>query len=327
MNKFFLKRLRKIFKSLGKYEYKILDKITLLENKKIKIDGNVFFKFEKDLKKSSFIPKKISIVICFHFNKKKITNLQKICANINNFKFSKNVSIITNNISKINHNLLEKKLNNKLKNFNIIKIENIPEPNLLPWYCLDFMKKSYKKDKSFSHFLYLEDDILINENNINYWIFARKILKKFNFIPAFLRCENDGKKLFSVDNPMAIKLNNTPKILTKSEKFGFLNLKYPYHASCLMDRNLMKEYTNSKLVGIDYGLSHKIMKTMYPIKELANIIIGYINVPKGYYNRFFLPFINSNKIPIYCIIKHIDNRYIKMNKGHFGKININHLLK
>ena len=44
------------------------------------------------------------------------------------------------------------------------------------------------------------------------------------------------------------------------------------------DSNLMKEYTNSKLVGIDYGLSHKIMKIMYPIKELANIIIGYINV-------------------------------------------------
>ena len=35
----------------------------------------------------------------------------------------------------------------------------------------------------------------------------------------------------------------------------------------------------------------------------------------------------TNKIPIYCIIKHIDNRYIKMNKEHFGKININHLLK
>jgi hypothetical protein len=326
MNKFFLKRLRKIFKSLGKYEYKILDKITLLENKKIKIDDKVFFKFEKDLEKSSFIPKKISIVICFHFNKKKIINLQKICANINSFKFSKNVSIITNNINKINHNFLKKKLKNKLKNFNIIKIKNIPEPNLLPWYCLDFMKKSYK-DKSFSHFLYLEDDILINENNINYWIFARKILKKFNFIPAFLRCENNGKRLFSVDNPKPIKIKNTPRILSTSEKFGFLNLRYPYHASCLMDRDLMKEYTKSKLVGIDYGLSHNIMKTLYPIKELANIIIGYINVPKGYYNRFFLPFINSNKIPNYCIIKHIDNKYIKIKNEHFGKININHLLK
>ena len=326
MNKFLLKKLRKVFKSLGKYEYKMLDKITLLENKKINIDEKFFSKFEKNIKSSSFFPKKMSIVICYHFNKKRIKNLKKICQNIDNYKFSKNVSIITNEINNNEYNFLKNELRKKLKKFNIIKIKDIPEPNLLPWYCLDYMKKSYK-NKSFTHFLYLEDDILINENNINYWIFARKILKKFNFIPAFLRCENDGKKLFSVDNPKAIKLNDTPKILTNSKEFGFLNLKYPYHASCLMDRDLMKEYTKSKLVGIDYGLRHKIMKTMYPIKELANIIIGYINVPKGYYNRFFLPFVSSKKIPIYCIIKHIDNKYIKINKEHFGKININNLLK
>ena len=48
MNIFILKKLRKLFKSLGKYEYKILDKITLLENKKqnkiknIILDDNKF---------------------------------------------------------------------------------------------------------------------------------------------------------------------------------------------------------------------------------------------------------------------------------------------
>ena len=326
MNNFLLKRLRKIFKSLGKYEFKILDKITLLENKKININEKEFIDFEKNIKKSTFFLKKMSIVICFHFNKKRIKNLKIISKNINDYKFKKNVSIITNDINSYDYKFLKKELSNKLKKFNIIKIKNIPEPNLLPWYCLNFMKKSYK-NKSFSHFLYLEDDILINENNINYWIFARKILKKFNFIPAFLRCENKGNKLFSVDNPKTIRIKNTPKILTQSEKFGFLNLRYPYHASCLMDRDLMKEYSKSELVGIDYGLKHKVMKTLYPIKELANIIIGYINVPNGYYNRFFLPFINSNKIPFYCIIKHIDNKYIKLKNERFGKIDIKNLLK
>ena len=144
MNKFLLKKLRRIFKSLGKYEYKILDKITLLENKQIKIDENVFFELEKNLKKSSFIPKKISVVICFHFNKKRIKNLQKICANINNYKFSKRVSIITNEINTNEYKSLKKELSKKLKKINIIKIKDIPEPNLLPWYCMDYMKKSYK---------------------------------------------------------------------------------------------------------------------------------------------------------------------------------------
>ena len=60
MNIFILKKLRKLFKSLGKYEYKILDKITLLENKKqnkiknITLDDNKFLKIEKNLSNHLF---------------------------------------------------------------------------------------------------------------------------------------------------------------------------------------------------------------------------------------------------------------------------------
>ena len=324
MNKFLLEKLRKVFKSLGKYEYKVLDKITLLENKKIKINDNAFLKLEKNLKKNSFQPKKISIVICFYFNKKRIKNLKKICENISGYKFSKQLSIITNDINNKQYNFLRKELSSKLKKFNIVKINNIPEPNLLPWYCFDFMKKTYK-EKSFSHFLYLEDDILINSENINYWIYCRKILKPYKLIPAFLRCEFYKKKVFSVDNIKKIKFINTPKILSKSKKIGFINLRYPYHGSCFMDRDLMKEYSKNKLIGIDFGIRHKIMKELYPIKELANIIIGYINVPRGYYNRFFIPFKNFNKIPSYCITTHLDNKYSK-NKTSFAKIEVNNLI-
>ncbi len=324
MNKFLLERLRRVFKSLGKYEYKILDKITLLENKKIKINDSEFLNFEKNLKNSDFLPRKISIVICFYFNNKRIKNLKKICENINSYNFPKSLSIITNNINQKEYNFLKKQLKTKIKNFKILKIKNIPEPNLLPWYCFDFMKKTYKK-KEFSHFLYLEDDILINSENIKYWIYSRKILKSFNLIPAFLRCEFYKKKTFSVDNIKKIKFVSTPKILSNSKKNGFLNLRFPYHGSCLMDRDLMKEYSKSKLTGIDFGIRHKIMKELYPIKELANITIGYINVPKGYYNRFFLPFQNFNKIPKYCITKHLDNKYSK-NKTSFGKIEVRNLI-
>ena len=103
-------------------------------------------------------------------------------------------------------------------------------------------------------------------------------------------------------------------------------MRYPYHGACLMDRDLMNEYLKSKLVGIDYGIHHKIMKMLYPVKELANIIIGYINVPKGYYNRFFIPFIDFKKIPIYCTIKHLGNKYSKDKNSYFGKIKVENLL-
>ena len=45
--------------------------------------------------------------------------------------------------------------------------------------------------KSFSHFLYLEHDILLSKKNIIYWNVSRKILKSFNLIPGFIRIEKN----------------------------------------------------------------------------------------------------------------------------------------
>ena len=50
------------------------------------------------------------------------------------------------------------------------------------------MKKTFV-NKSHSHFMFLEDDIIINNENIYYWLFFRKILKKFKLIPGFIRYE------------------------------------------------------------------------------------------------------------------------------------------
>ena len=325
---FLLDRIRKLFKSLGKYEYRILDKI-IFHKSKLKIldvKDEDFINIEKNLSNKKFYPKKMVIIICFHFNKKRIKNLIKVCDNIKNYKFSKEISIITNKINNKEHNFLRNNLKKKLKKFKIIQINKNPEPNLLPWFCFNILKSKYV-NKSFSHFLFLEDDISINSKNINYWVLSRKILKKYNLIPAFLRCEFYKKKLFSVDNPEKIKIKSIPKFQSYSKKFGFLNLRYPYHAMCLMDRDLMKEYIQSNLISIDFGFHHKIMRLLYPIKELANIIIGYINVPQGFHNRYFLPYINRNKLPSYCIIRHLDNKYIRMKSWHYGKISIDNLLK
>ena len=323
----FLEIIRKIFKSLGKYEYKILDKIIFINSKKkqIKINDNEIINIENNLENKSYQPKKLAITICFHFNKKKIDNLIKVCSEIKEYKFPKDVTIVTNNINSNDYDLLKKNIKKKITKFKVISIKESPESNLLPWFCFDILKKKYS-DKSFSHFLYLEDDILINSKNINYWNYCRVILKRYKIIPSFLRYELYKNNKYSVDNPNIVKIKNTPSILSNSEKNGFINLKYPYHAACLMDKELMKEYFNSSLVNIDYGFHHRIMKTLYPIKELANIIIAYINVPIGFHNRYFLPFRNKNEIPSYCLIRHLDNKYVKMKTWHYGKIQVKHLL-
>ena len=329
---FFLKRLRKLFKSIGKLEYEIIDKLKLIEKnednkfKKFNIDKQIFLNFLKSNQNRN-CPNKLAIVICFFYNQKKIKILRKTVSNLKLLKFKKNLTILTNQL-----NLNQKKtLINLVKtyygNFNLIEIKNLPDDNLLPWYSINVMKKKFK-DKNNSHFLFLEDDILITQNNINYWVFFRKILNKFGLVPGFIRYENFNKKKISVDNPKKLNLNLNPVLFTLNKKNGFINSKYPYQAMYIMDRPLMGEYLKSNATKIDFSFSNNFMKNTYPIKELANISFSYLNIPKGYHNRLVVPFVKK-KLPDYCLIKHNETKYVKYNKltkKGYGTIDIDNLI-
>ena len=177
--------------------------------------------------------------------------------------------------------------------------------------------------------MFIEDDIIVNNNNIKYWIYFRKILKKNNLIPGFIRYENFKDKKFSVDNPNKIFLNKLPKIETETKQNGFVNSKFPYHAMYLMDRELMKKYLNSNGVNLDFSFSNKFMKSIYPTKELLNISHAYLDTPRGFHNNLMIPYNDKNKIPSYCLIQHNEKKYVKfkkMNEIGYGTIDINRLI-
>ena len=80
---FFLKKLRKLFKSIGKLENKVIDKLILIEKKNnyksqnFFINSNNFINFQSQYKQKNNYPKKLAIVVCFYFNQKKIKILKK----------------------------------------------------------------------------------------------------------------------------------------------------------------------------------------------------------------------------------------------------------
>jgi hypothetical protein len=322
---FILEKIRKIFKSIGKLENKIIDNII---NKTDKIEKQFVLKdyhFKKVLEKK-YKPKKIAIVICFYFKKSRFKTLNKNILEIASYNFNTDLTLITNDLTKKDE-LKLKKIIKKIKKYSIIKFKDLPDKNFLPWHSLGVMKSKIK-DSSYSHFMYLEDDIIVNSKNISYWIYFRKILKKINLIPNFIRCETYKGKLFSVDNPKKLKKNKNPIIFTENKKFGFINSKYPYSAMYLMDRELLKNFLKSKATKIDFSFTNRVMKSLYPIKELVNISYAYLDVPKRYHNRLVLPFI-KNTIPEFCIIKHNDLKYVKhksLNKMGYGTINIENLI-
>ena len=334
MTIFFLEKIRKIIKSIAKIEFKIIDKIilninnNLKNNFKIRLKDNHFKKLDSDLKLNKNLPKKMVIVLCFYFNKKKLNNLNQTLCNLSLLNFKKEILILTNNLNDNQKRKLKKLFKKNKIHCSLKEIGDLPDNNLLPWYSLNIMREKIK-NKNNSHFMYIEDDILINTVNIKYWIYFRKILRVNNLIPSFIRFEEFKKKKISVDNPNKIFLNKLPKIETESKKNGFVNSKFPYHAMYLMDRELMTKYLLSNAKNLDFSFSNKFMKSMYPIKELANISHAYLGVPKGFHNSFLIPYCNKNKIPEYCLIQHNEKKYIKfkkLNKIGYGTIDIDELI-
>lgn len=332
---FFLKKLRKLFRSLGKVESKIVDKLVQLEDTS-KIKFNKALLKDSDFTNWSFIlkqkknyPKKLVIVICFYFNKKKINILKKTIKKISQYRFKIDLTLVTNKVSNSQKKILDKLGKPRLKKINIHQIIELPENNLLPWFSINVMKKKFI-NKSNSHFMFLEDDILVSNENICYWVYFRKILKKIKLVPGFLRCENYKKNLYVVDNPKKITLFKNPKILTASHDFGFINSKYPYSGMYLMDREMMKEYLNSSATEVDFSFTNSFMKSSYPIKELLNISHAYFNVPRGFYNKLMIPFNTNGEIPNYCVVEHSDVKYAnstKLQNMGFGKIKLKDLIR
>ena len=322
---FFLEKIRKIFKSLGKKENKINDLITFQKYKKNKA---IYDLDKKDFEPNKNIEEsiKIAVSIAFYFDEKKLVNLKEVCESLRKLSNKVDIYIFTNKIS----NEDEKKLNEKIQgNVKIIITDQILNDRLLPWYHVNFMKKLYINDKNITHFIYLEDDILINKLNFDYWVNCRKILKKFSLIPGFVRTEinNDNKEIYAIDFVKKSKLKSLPKIKV-DENYYFVNHKFPYQGMYLYDRELMKEHVFGPSSNPDCGhgaYDTNLIDTRMINLDLmakANIGLTYLNVPNGFFNRMVTLYnIKEKKIDNKCQIKHLSNKYSN-SESWFGNIKL-----
>ncbi len=324
---FFLKKFRLIAKSIGKIEIKIIHYIKFLEWKKIKNYKNLkieekFFQFDEK-KNESYIPKKMLVCISFFFKEKRFSQLKKICNELINCADKLEIFILTNETNEEKIQLLNsefKEINNYV---NIFSVKDLGHPYLLTWSHYTFMKDKIN-DSSYTHFMYLEDDIFITKKNIIYWMKSRELLKEYNLIPQFLRIEkNDNdSQFYYTDIIKKINLNKMPKVHDAKKKIAYSNILYPYQGCYFFDRDLMLEHLNENSSSPDF-VSNKFTVENFFIREKANIGLMYVNIPNGFFNRHVIPIILNDKIPHdSCMIRHLGENYTNDNSSIFGKINI-----
>ena len=169
------------------------------------------------------------------------------------------------------------------------------------------------KETTYTHFAYLEDDMVLTQDLMDYWIQTREQFKKrnLNFIPGFLRVEYNQGRAYSTDVTKEYKVNDLTRLIADQ---SYASLPQPYQACFVMDRELVEEHITSP--SFSFETCQKIPGAANKTRERANFGNMYENVPEGFTHRMLVPL----DLFVSCWIHHGADNYVNMPNTLHGKI-------
>jgi len=208
----------------------------------------------------------------------------------------------------------------KINNYKILSPTYLGHPFLLTWSHLSIFREVFESDTSASHFLYLEDDICISKDNINYWLKSREDLREKKLVPSFLRFEiaELSTQKFVTDITRVTSIRKLPKHWVNKD-YIFLNFPEPYQGLYMMDRELMDEFLRSKAAIPEYS--------KWGIREKAAAGLTFVNVPRGFKSRNCVAYsIKEKSIISDSLVHHISNSYVNDPKTKHGKLKLENVV-
>ena len=250
----------------------------------------------------SLSPEKLLICITFHYVDSRLKYLEKISHFFSSLAQQVVAVIITNMVQQEELDRIHALLKKANIQYEVISPSYLGHPFLLTWTHLAIFRERFL-DESFTHFLYLEDDICIEPKNIQYWLQGRELLKPLGLVPSFFRYEYKlhGKIKLATDLVHRINFYLMPKILM-SPGYGFINVPNAYQACYLMDRELMFEHLQGESSHPDFG--------RWDVRARAASGLTFANVPKGFWSRNVVGVnLLEKQIDSDALIHHVPNNY------------------
>lgn len=266
------------------------------------------------------IIEKLVVAITFHYDEARFGYLKNVCLQIPFLAFDYKILIVTNVGQEIFQNKIREQLEG-LANYEIIAYPTMGHPYFLTWGHFSIFKQYFLSERSYSHFMYLEDDIKLTSKNVNYWLRGRYELLDTGFYPSFVRYEINSAVKISVatDITKPLKLQKLPKFYITSE-YVFLNSPQPYQGMYLMDRIMMGEFLSSAAQSPDFG--------SWGIREKATQGISFVNVPKLFNSRNLIGYnLTKKAIDSGALIEHLPGNYANNSNSSFGKVPLENLIQ
>jgi len=261
--------------------------------------------------------------ISFHYHRAKLPFLRAVAAEQPSLGATVTLNVFTNASAPQDLESIEACLPPASNGFGsrIIGVPPQAHPYFLTWAHKHALRTTFIDSPGLTHFLYLEDDILVTRANVAYWLSARETLRPFGLLPGFFRVERRGAtgRSVSTDLTRRIRLWKAPALRLDARRW-FIGLDNPYHAMYLFDRELALEHMAGPAINPDFG--------PWRIREQAAQGQTFVGAPPGFRARTVVPFDpEALRIPSECHVRHLPNNYGDDEASPFGKIELDDLVR
>ena len=267
------------------------------------------------------LPDRLLICVTFHYANERLQFLREVTQHFASLAHRVSVFIVTNTCKTSELDEIHFLMNEvSVDHYEIVTPQYLGHPYLLTWTHLGIFRK-YFSDQTYSHFLYIEDDIRITKENMMYWQWCRQLLKPYGLVPSFVRFEykKQTSDPYATDFIAPVNFYTMPKLNFKNS-YTLINLDNAYQACYLMDRELMEEHLHGESSNPDFG--------RWDIRAKAAAGLTFFCVPKGFLSRNVVGVIMpSMQIDGDALIHHTANNYANNEDAPNGKILISKLIK
>ena len=185
--------------------------------------------------------------------------------------------------------------------------EVAPALTTLPWIHKTFMKERHLAEgSSYTHYLYLEDDMLFSQVNLTYFMDFRAGLRSFGLIPGLVRYEYNETEhdIFTAGQLGRQDFLHKTRVICGN--IDFIGLDEPYAAMFILDREMMDEYISSR--SFDSEASASVVG--WGSVQRAAMGLTWENVPPGFHARQVVPLRSGTTVPdAMCWVRHLPGRY------------------
>ncbi|WP_216904662.1 hypothetical protein [Synechococcus sp. CCY 9618] len=270
-------------------------------------------------------PRRLLICVTFHFMPSRLIYLKQIAAEFPNLADSVKTVIITNDGDA--HDRISSSLDALPLDLEILTPSLLGHPYLLAWCHKDVFRRELElQSHKFSHYLYLEDDILIDDKNISYWMEARERLKPSGLIPSFVRYEINHSSQLRVSADLEVQVDpaKAAKILFPDLKYAYVGLPNPYQGTYLFDGELLAEHFESIYT---YGPEAPAPDEWKYTREKAALGVTFHRVPYGFDSRNVVGYrVDAQRVDERSLIHHTPNNYANNPSSRIGKVSIKDLI-